>query len=537
MVSLLSNKTPVTNKLDNDTKRGSFQTASFCIFKLSNSLFTIVLTRVLLFLICLTLCFSCKKSQDNPKEVASKQLSDKYCSSCHLPVSPEMLDKETWKKRVLPAMAKQLGLEVFQNSGYYQNPQSAISIEDWNSILAYYDSLAPVQLSAAKVPVAPAKDWAIFQIQKPKISSSIATTTLAAINQYTGEILTSDSETGKLYQWDKNLNLTRSSQLPSPAVHIDFSPDKQALITAIGEMKAMDIASGAVLLAKNDIHSATPVATNLIRPIHTISADFDKDGLTDYVTSSFGHNKGGLYLTRQKSNNQFETIPIREVAGATQSIVVDFNNDGWTDIVTLFAHGDEGIWLFLNDKKGGFETKNLLGFPPVYGSSSFQLTDINKDGKLDIIYTSGDNSDYSRILKPYHGLYIFTNEGELNFKQRYFYPINGATKVVASDFDLDGDMDLLSIAFFADLKNNPSEGVMYFENQNPADRNNFNFTPHAIPVNREGRWITMDVKDADGDGDPDVVLGNYSKGFLNERNFTPDWNISTPFILLKNKTR
>ncbi|HEV7378670.1 MAG TPA: VCBS repeat-containing protein [Dyadobacter sp.] len=448
-----------------------------------------------------------------------------------------MLDKETWKKRVLPAMAKQLGLEVWQNSGYYQNPQSAISLEDWNSILAYYDSLAPVRLSAAKAPATLLKDWSVFDLLKPKTSPSIATTTLATIEPGSGNIFTSDSETGKLYQWDKNLHLSRSSQLPSPAVHIEFDANKNAIITAIGEMKAIDVPSGAILMGRKDKDDTTPIATNLIRPVHTVSADFDKDGMIDYVVSSFGHNKGGLYLARQKGNNQFETRPIREIAGATQSIAIDFNNDGWTDIVTLFAHGDEGIWLFLNDKKGGFETKNLLRFPPVYGSSSFQLTDINKDGKPDIIYTSGDNSDYSRILKPYHGVYIFTNDGDQNFKQRYFYPVNGATKVMAADFDLDGDIDLVSIAFFADLKNNPQEGVIYFENKNSLDKSSLQFAPHAIPVNKEGRWITMDVKDADGDGDPDVVLGNYSKGFLNERNFEPDWNINTPFVLLRNKIK
>jgi mono/diheme cytochrome c family protein len=43
-----------------------------------------------------------------------QKLALKYCSTCHLPVDPTLLDKETWKNQVLPAMAKKLGLEVWQ---------------------------------------------------------------------------------------------------------------------------------------------------------------------------------------------------------------------------------------------------------------------------------------------------------------------------------------------------------------------------------------------------------------------------------------
>ncbi|MCE7042597.1 VCBS repeat-containing protein [Dyadobacter sp. CY312] len=463
------------------------------------------------------------------------QLSARHCGSCHLAVSPALLDKETWKKRVLPAMARQLGLEVWQNSAYYQNEKSAISYADWMMIVAYYDSLAPAHLATAKSDVPLKSDFSIFKLRKPQAPSDrIATTTLAAIDPITLSIYTSDSETGNLYHWNNDLKLISSNPLPSPAVNMDFINKQQALVTCIGEMKALDIPSGNVMLVDESGKSTSTIASNLIRPIQTVAADFDKDGLTDYVTSSFGHNKGGLFLMKQKADKSFKTLPIREVAGATQSITGDFNADGWMDIMTLFAHGDEGIWLFTNNKKGGFDQKNILRFPPVYGSSSFQMADVNKDGNPDIIYTAGDNSDYSRILKPYHGIYIFTNSGNMSFKQSYFYPVNGATKVIAADFDLDGDIDLASIAFFADLKNNPAEGFIYFENKNSSQNKTLSFTPHAAPVNQNGRWICMDVNDVDGDGDIDIVLGNYSKGFLNEDHFTPNWNTATPFVILEN---
>jgi hypothetical protein len=504
--------------------------------------------RLLIFTITGFIVFSCEKTNrknaEEDVEIAAnrKNLAQKYCGSCHLPVDPALLDKETWRERVLPAMAKKLGMEVFQNHQYFQNKQSAISYGDWMEIVAFYDSLAPDKLVQSKVTVIPTTDLLYFEVKKPARNPDfIATTTLVSIDVKTNQISTSSAENADFQKWSSELKRINSTILPSPAVHLLSDSGRADIITCIGDMKAIDVKSGEILKLNPGTKSKPEImAKNLIRPIHTQVADFNADGLSDYVVCSFGHEQGGLYWLKQQPDKTFQTIPIREVAGATQAVTGDFNQDGWPDIVALFAHGDEGIWLFTNNQKGGFSEKNLLRFPPVYGSSSFQLGDINQDGKADIIYTAGDNSDYSRILKPYHGLYIFTNTGADKrldkFQQTYFYPINGATKALAADFDLDGDIDIASIAFFADLAGNPAETFMYFEQAGKQNKISA-FKPYTVPVHKLGRWICMDVNDLDGDGDPDIVLGNYAKGFLNQENFKPDWNLNLPFIVLTNKTK
>jgi hypothetical protein len=170
-----------------------------------------------------------------------------------------------------------------------------------------------------------------------------------------------------------------------------------------------------------------------------------------------------------------------------------------------------------------------LSFPPVYGSTNFELADIDHDGNPDLIYSCGYNYNDSRILKPYHGLYLYKNAGDFNFKQQWFYPINGCTKFVTADFNADGKLDIVTTAFFADLKDNPTESCIYFEQDKP-----FNFKPYTLPVNKYGRWKSMDVGDINNDGKPDVVLGNFSTGYNLQPGLKQTWDKKLPFIVLQN---
>ena len=482
----------------------------------------------------------CQSTQEDPLIMEGRLLAQHYCSNCHQTPSPELLDKDTWVKHVLPAMATNLGLEVYPEGLYYAGSKSAISFDDWQKLTAYYQTLAPIKLKPASKPTPAIDNWGIFTVEKPRLDTTrTAMTTLVKMDTIGHQLYTSDAFRSDLTRWNSALQPTRFRQLNSAVVNADFFRDKegkeQGTFTTLGTMRAADIARGELVslnLDGNQQADSSTLAADLPRPLQSVSVDINKDGRMDWVVCGFGHLKGGLYWLKQEANGKFTKQIIRDTPGAIQTTTGDFNADGWPDLMVLFAHADEGIWLFLNNKKGGFTERNLLRFPSVYGSTSFQLVDFNKDGKLDIIYTCGDNSDYSKILKPYHGLYIYMNQDDLRYKQAYFYPINGCTKAVATDFDQDGDLDIATIAFFADFRHNPSEGCLLFE-----QKESLQFQPHAMPVSTLGRWICMDVADVDQDGDQDVVLGNFSKTFIIQEKITPIWNMHLPLVVLKNKTR
>ena len=470
--------------------------------------------------------------------VEGKELSQKYCASCHKYPEPILLDKITWEKGVLPVMAGQLGIQS-EMGQLYADAHSLLTVDDYNKIVEFYKSAAPAKLIIPKQSAV--KDWAVFTLKRPaKVDKGTpAMTTMVKFNPLDQRLYTGDMG-NKLLSWDKQLNAKLVKTTPSAITAANFYREggkNRGTFTCIGVLPPNDYLKG--ILEDVDLDTKKPTAKlltdSLPRPVQTAAADFNKDGLTDYIVCGYGNTKGGLYLVQHQADHRFKKKVIRAVPGAIQVETGDFNNDGWPDVMCLFAQADEGVWLFLNDRRGGFTTQNLLRFPPVYGSNSFQLVDVNNDGKKDIIYTCGDNNDYSSILKPYHGLYVFTNLGNWKFKQTYFYQINGASKAMAADFDSDGDMDIMTIAFFADFKYHPTESVIYME-QTGANR----FKPHEVPVNKYGRWIAMEVADVDGDGDQDVVLGNFSvfgDKLINQEGFKPNWDMNEPVIMLQNTTK
>jgi VCBS repeat protein len=502
-----------------------------------NQLYFSVISFVTALIVC---SIGCREKNTEQYDLDEGQaLAKIYCVRCHQLPDPALIDSASWDHGVLPAMALQLGVKTYMGQ-YFVDQGASLNIVEWQKIVHYYLKTAPKNLVIPKPKIAPKSDWGIFGLMKPKPdpNAPIAMTTLLAYNANDGYVYSGDAG-NNFYRWDEQLHPTLVQKFTSPVTGAIFSKEggrNEAVVTCIGELPPRDIVKGQVIklnLDSKDPNKRQVVAgDSLPRAVQSVAADFNKDGLTDYVVCGFGHTFGGLYLLQQQPNHTFVKKVIRAIPGGEQLITGDFNNDGWPDVMCLFAQADEGIWMFLNDHKGGFIEKNLLHFPAVYGSSSFQLVDFNHDGLPDILYTCGDNSDYSRVLKPYHGVYIFTNQGNWQFKQTYFYHIDGCTKAIAADFDHDGDLDIAAIAFFADFKNHPAQGFTYLEQTSPN-----NFVPHEIPIDQYGRWLEMEVGDIDHDGNPDIILGNFSttgRGLLNQRGFQPQWDQRMPVIVLRN---
>ena len=496
--------------------------------------------------LCL-LIVSCKDYQKNKSHQqtsnasikAGEKLSKQYCGSCHQYPEPSLLDTKSWDSGVLPGMGPRLGIFFYGFNRYpsdindtsigkdFSPSQPVLSLAQWQNIIDYYTATSPDSLTPAKKPVAIAVNDKLFQPFKPSFAYPMPAISFIKF-QPAGKLMLSDVIKRKLFIFNNALQLTDSININGAVTDVIEDSDKLILCNT-GSLNPNNRKFGSLQrISPKDTSLKKILFSNLMRPVQISSADINNDGKKDFVVCEFGNLKGALSWLENKGNDNYIYHLIRAAPGAIKTYITDYNHDGLPDIYALFAQGDEGIFLFTNKGNGVFDAKEVLQFPPSYGSSSFELDDFNKDGFPDIVYTCGDNADYSRVLKPYHGVYIFMNDGKNNFTQKFFYPINGCYKAIARDFDNDGDLDIATIAFFADYKNQPEEGFIYLKNNG-----NFNFRPYSLNATKYGRWLIMDAGDFDGDGRIDLALGNFSLGAPMSKS-TIDWKKQPSFLILRN---
>ena len=463
---------------------------------------------------------------------------------------PSLLDSKTWATGVLPNMGPRLGIFQYGNQVYpsyrhdlnldsnFYPRQPLLNLDQWENIIDYYTAISSDSLPKQDRKQNIQSTLPFFSLQLPQSSYVSPTTSFVKINgDSLHPLIISDALKHNVYFLNRKLEFIDSVHF-GPVVDIDFMGDKM-LACDIGVLNPNNgnFGKGQFITRKHDRMSvdSMPLFKDLRRPVQISPVDLNNDGREDYVVCEFGNMVGALSWMENMGNNRFTRHVLRASPGSIKAYINDYNHDGALDIWALFAQGEEGIFLFTNKGNGNFETKEILRFPSSYGSSYFEFADFNKDGNPDILYTCGDNADFSPILKPYHGVYIFLNDGMNGFRQKYFFPINGCYKAMARDFDQDGDLDIATISFFADYEHQPEESFVYLENKGrPAnDTTGFNFKPYSFPEAKSGRWLTMDAGDIDGDGRLDIVLGNFSLGAPGMKSVN-NWKNFAPFIVLKN---
>jgi hypothetical protein len=479
------------------------------------------------------LLFSCFSRQNK-----GEQLAKQHCGSCHLFPDPTLLDKKSWEKSVLPQMAFRMGIDYSMLSTISFDDYAAVTrvlpgqaivdAEEWEAIRSYYLVNSPDTLKASTPTVA--NRIKLFQAEPYQLPISPLITFIKS-DSLSRKVFVG-SRLKKLYKLTEKLVVEDSFQLSSPPSHLLRSGDGELTLLLMGIMDPNDQSNGEVARLHVTDHTLSKMIDSLKRPVHFEMTDLNSDGLEDIVVCAFGNYSGALLAYKNLGGGTFEKKTLQSLPGARRVIIRDFDNNGLVDILALMSQGDEKLILLLNHGNFNFRINTLLRFPPVYGSSYFDVADFNNDGKFDILYANGDNADYSKILKPYHGIRIFLNDGKNDFKETWFYNMHGASQAVARDFDLDGDLDIAAISFFPDFRNHADQGFIYFENTNGK------FLPQTTPLAAAGRWLTMEPSDIDHDGDCDLMLGalNFNSGVPDS--LMIEWTAGkTSILMLRNKAR
>ncbi len=449
------------------------------------------------------------------------------CSQCHAFPEPGILPRDAWKRTV--ALMKGFALEGVGA------PVPGPPVEDFDfaPFVEYYESRAPAALPPPE-PWPPTGEDAARFVRRPiratPASDPLVANVAVADLESDGRprVVASEMAAGLVLVADPRSAESRLASVgavshPCHAEAVDLDRDGRTdlLVADLGTTAASDDQKGSVVWLRREAggYRAVTLASRLPRVADVQAADFDGDGDLDLVVAAFGWRWFGAVLVFENRTTDWSrpVFARREVdarRGAIHVPVADLNRDGRADFVALFSQQHEAVVAFLGDGRGGFRRETIDAAPhPGWGSSGLSLVDLDGDGDLDALVTNGDMLD-DFLVKPYHGIRWLENRGTFPWTAHEIAGLAGAARARAADLDGDGDLDVVACAFVAPAPAGTPEGpvdraslpsLVWLEQEAPG-----RFSRHTLE--RGGRHVSLDGADVDGDGDVDLVVGNFQGG-------------------------
>lgn len=244
-----------------------------------------------------------------------------------------------------------------------------------------------------------------------------------------------------------------------------------------------------------------------------IKEDVNGDGLEDIFIGGGMGQKGQLLL--QNTAGDFEEFEgafeeYEEPAVDVNAIFLDANQDGFPDLYIVrggyhdFQKGDALFQdqLYLNDGKGRFKKINASLLPDIRRATAFAVAlDINQDGLMDLFVGGGYSPGKFPETEESYLLLNTIEEGFVPIFSNEMEVLKGLTRVTgAAAMDLDGDgvEELIVVGEWSDIqvfkmvKGELSEATASF-----------------FDAEYRGLWSSMLLEDLDGDGTPELIVGNF----------------------------
>jgi len=245
------------------------------------------------------------------------------------------------------------------------------------------------------------------------------------------------------------------------------------------------------VLLNNGTGTFMPRASYTIGGVATslLVVDVTGDGKPDLVTAN--GDVGSVSVLRNQGNGKF-AAKVDYVTGAGPFVrAVDLNGDEKVDLVTR-NDSSQSVSVLLNLGDGTFTTKvdyPLVLLTPRLGPASFELADVNHDGKVDLVVSGViDDPMFTRAVS----VYLNTGGGVFAWEQN-LQVLSDARALAVQDFNGDGNLDV------AVEETDENAVTLWLGNGDGTFHNQLSYaTLSESPL--------MLTADADGDGRPDLIV-------------------------------
>jgi quinoprotein glucose dehydrogenase len=446
------------------------------------------------------------------------------CGVCHTLPPPDILPRSAWRDEFV----RMYFLRENRLPPLGPGAMSRVALPpDLEAVLPYYLSRAPERLPAPEAWPDPSESPIQFVRQGMTMPDMPATPAVSHVRlvDLDGDkrldVLGTDMRQGLVFTGHPDkagsaLSVVASIPHPSHVTVTDVDKDGvlDLLVADLGTFFPEDHNKGAAIwlrgLGRGKYSAFWLDGWPRIASID--AADFNGDGKVDLAVAAFGWRKTGsvAILENQSAsatNPSFTTHTIDKRTGSIDIIPVDLNHDGRMDFITLLAQEHETVVAYLNTGGFTFEQKVIYTAPhPNWGSSGIQAADLDGDGDLDVVLTHGDTFD-DGLVKPYHGIQWLENTGGYPFVEHTLAQMPGVLPSRIADLDGDGDLDIAACALLAggsDVDEKALPALIWLEQTRRGT-----FVRHTIEMGMP-RHATLDIGDVNGDGMPDIIVGNFS---------------------------
>ncbi len=258
------------------------------------------------------------------------------------------------------------------------------------------------------------------------------------------------------------------------------------------------------------------------------TGDVNNDGNEDYFIGGAAGQAGRLYLNNGNGFDESPSQPWNADAGQEDMGALLFDADGDKDLDLYIVSGGAAFpigspkyqdRLYLNDGKGNFR-KQAGALPKMHDSGQRVVAgDFDKDGDLDLFV--GGRIVPGKYPKAANSHLLLNNNGRFkdvtNTNAPGLAQIGLVTDAVFADYDKDGDDDLIVVGEWMPLS--------IFKNTKGKFEN---VSKESYTADSKGFWWSVAVADFDKDGDMDIVAGNLGM------NIKFKGSKKHPFVVLEN---